>query len=82
MPVQTFEAVTDDKGEVRLTTKIRLPAHTKVCVVIPEQTVSYEEIVPETVSPATMRFPSLRVLDGKLAKRLVKTIVEDARAEL
>ena len=84
MSVQTFEAVTDDDGSIRLTDAMRLPAHTKVYVIVPEQTTPYAEIAPEiNVSPAsTMRVPLARVMEEGLAKRLVKTVVEDAHAEL
>ena len=84
MPVQTFEAITDANGNVRFADAVRLPAHTKVYVVVPEQTTSYAGIVLETdnLPPAAMRFPLVRVTEEGLAKRLVKTVVKDARAEL
>ena len=84
MPVQTFEALTDDNGVVRLNGAAQLPAHTKVYVIVPEQTISYAEIAPETadLDLTTIRFPSVRVVDEELAKRLVKTVVGDVHAEL
>lgn len=83
MPVQTFEALTDSNGAVRLTGEARLPAHTKIYVV-PEQTISYNEIVQETADLplSALRFPLVRVVDEELAKRLVKTIVGGIHAEL
>ncbi len=84
MSVQRLEAVTDEEGNIRLAETVHLPALTKVYVIVPEQTMRYAEIVPkaDTLSLDTMRFPSLRVQDAGLAKRLVKTIVEDTHAEL
>ena len=84
MPVQTYEALTDDNGVVRLNGAARLPAHMKVYVVVPEQTISYTEIMQGTIEapPSTLRFPLVRVTDEELAKRLVKTIVGDVHAKL
>jgi len=84
MSVQTYEAITDADGSVRFADAVRLPAHTKVYVVVPEQATPYTAIAPEIVDlPASaLRFPSVRITDEGLAKRLVKTVVEDARAEL
>jgi hypothetical protein len=84
MPVQTFEGTTDDKGNVRFADTVHLPAHTKVYVVVPEQVTPYSEIVrePDASPPSVIRFPLARVVEEGLAKRLVKTIVKDADAEL
>ncbi len=84
MPVQTFEALTDENGNLRFADTVHLPAHTKVYIVVPEQATSYAEIAPETgeISPASMRFPLVRVTQEGLAKRLIKIIVEDTHAEL
>ncbi len=84
MPVQTFEAMTDDDGNVRIAGTVRLPAHAKVYVVVPEQSTSYAKIAPNLtdVASTTLRFPLVRVDDEGLAKRLVKTVVEDSHAEL
>jgi len=84
MSIQTFEALTDANGNLKFAETVRLPAHTKVFVVIPEQTVPYAEIVPETreQSLSMIHFPLVRVKEEGLAKRLVKTIVGDADAEL
>ena len=77
MAVQTFEALTDANGNLQFAETVRLPAHTKVFVVVPEQTISYAEIMPEThdVTPSMIHFPSVRVTEEGLTKRLVKTIV-------
>ncbi len=84
MSVQTFEAETDDDGNVRFAGTVRLPAHAKVYVIVPEQTTSYAEIVPypTDLSVTAVRFPLVRVDDEGLAKRLVKTVVGDAQAGL
>lgn len=84
MSVQTFEAFTDANGSIRFADAVRLPAHTKVYVIVPEQTTSSTAIAPEIADlPASaLRFPSVRVTEEGLAKRLVKTVVEDAHAEL
>jgi len=84
MSVQTFEALTDANGNLRFAETVRLPAHTKVFVVIPEQTIPYAEIVPATrdLPPSEIHFPLVRVTEEGLAKRLLKTIVGDADAEL
>jgi len=84
MSVQTFEALTDANGNLQFAETVRLPAHTKVFVVIPEQTIPYAEIVPETrdLTLSSIHFPLVRVTEEGLAKRLVKTIVGDADAEI
>ena len=84
MSVQTYKAFTDANGSVQFVDAVRLPAHTNIYVVVPEQTTSYTAIVPEIADlPASaLRFPSVRVTEESLVKRLVKTIVEDAHAEL
>ena len=82
MPLQTLEAVTDEMGNLQFTDSLRLPAHSKVYVIIPEQTVSFNEIAPginNSILP-TVNFPMVRVEDEGLAKRLVKIIVEEAHA--
>ena len=50
----------------------------------PEQTTPYTAIVPKSndLSSSMMRIPLVRVTEEGLAKRLIKTIVEDASAEL
>ena len=82
--VQTIEALTDANGNLQFAEAVRLPAHTRVFVVIPEQTIPYAEIVLETrdLALSTIRFPLIRVTENGLAKRLVKTVVGDAHAEL
>ncbi len=84
MPTQTYKAITDANGNIQFADTVFLPAHTKVYVIVPEQTISYAEIVPETdnLLPATMRFPLVRVVEEGLTKRLVKTVLENACAEL
>jgi hypothetical protein len=84
MSVRTFEAVTDDKGNIRFNDVVHLPAHTKVYVVVPEETTPYAAIVPEPhdVRSSEIRFPLVRVDEEGLAKRLVKTIIEDDHANL
>jgi hypothetical protein len=84
MPVYTFEAITDDDGNIRLADTVRLPGHTKVYVVVPEQTTAFSQIAPDiSTSPASaLRYPLVRVTDEGLTKRLVKTVVEDACAEV
>ena len=106
MSVQTFEALTNEKGEVQFAEFVRLPAHTKVYVVVPEQTEMVSNVVPvltsnpvddrseqvtaysqirpnaPTLDPSALHFPSVRVVDNELAKRLVKTIVGGADARL
>lgn len=84
MSIQTYEAITDANGSVRFADTVRLPAHTKVYVVVPEQTTSYTAIAPEIADlpDSALHFPSVRITEEGLAKRLVKTVVEDARAEL
>ena len=84
MPVHTIEAMTDGDGNVRFADTVRLPAHTKVFVIIPEQTLSYAEIVPKPhdVASSTIRFPLVRIHEDGLAKRLVKTIIDDSHADL
>jgi hypothetical protein len=84
MSVQTIEAFTDADGNLQFAEAVRLPAYTKVFVVIPEQTIPYAEIVPETLGLplATIRFPLVRVAENGLTERLVKTVVGDAHAEL
>lgn len=84
MPVQTFEAITDANGNVRFADTVRLPAHTKVYVLVPEQTTPYAEIVLATdeLPASSLRFPLVRVMEEGLAKRLVKTVIEDADAKL
>ncbi len=84
MSVQTYEAFTDADGSVRFADAVRLPAHTRVYVVVPEQTTIYSQIAPEIadLSATALRFPSIRITADGLAKRLVKTVVEDACAEL
>ena len=84
MSVQTFEALTDDNGIVKLNGAARLPAHTRVYVVVPEQTISYTDIFPVSsdFSASEIRIPLFRVVDEELAKRLVKTIIGDANADV
>ncbi len=84
MPVQTYEAITDDSGNVRFADAVRLPAHTKVYVVVPEQTTAYTAITPEIndLPSSAMRLPLVRVTEAELAKRLVKTVVEETHAGL
>jgi len=84
MAVQTFEAITDIKGNIRFADTVRLPAHTKVYVVVPEQTTPYSAIVqePDALHPSAIRFPLVRIVEEGLAKRLVKTVVGDTDAEL
>ena len=80
MSVQTFEANTDAEGSIHFADAVRLPAHTRVYVVVPEQTVAYTDIAPLPDAPpaSIMNFPFVRVVEEGLAKRLVKTIVEDS----
>ena len=82
MPVQTLEVETDENGKLQLSDFLELPAFTKVYVIIPEQSVPYDEIVsqPACPIPPTVNFPMVRIDDAGLAKRLVKTVVEDANA--
>jgi len=48
MCIQTFEAITDDNGNIQFADTVRLPAH-QVYVVVPEQTV-IQGIVPESMT--------------------------------
>ena len=84
MPVQTFETLTDADGNIRLADIVRLPGHTKVYVVVPEQITDYSQIVPtvEPLSSPTLRYPLVRVEDAGLMQRLRKTVVENADAEI
>ena len=84
MPVHTFEAITDDEGNIRLADTVRLPGHTKVYVVVPEQTIAFSQIAPDinALPASALRYPLVRVTDEGLTKRLVKTVVEDACAEV
>ena len=82
MSVQTLEAITDEKGNLQLGDLSKLPAHSKVYVIIPEQSVSFLEIASQSgcSTPPGVNFPMVRIDDEGLAKRLVKTVVEDFNA--
>ena len=82
MPVQTLEAITDEKGNLQLSDFPKLPAHSKVYVIIPEQSVSFNEIFSQPVCspPSNVNFPMVRIEDEGLAKLLVKIVVEDPGA--
>ena len=56
-----------------------MTAPTRVHVVIPEQTISYNEIIQDIsdLPLSHKRFPLVRVMDEELAKRLVKTVIEE-----
>lgn len=76
MPVQTLEVVTDEKGNLQLSDLSKLPANSKIIVIIPEHSVSFNEVVsqPVRINLRAVNFPIVRIEDEGLAKRLVKTV--------
>ena len=58
MSVQTFEAITDDDGNIRLTDPVRLPGRTKVYIVVPEQTTPYHKLRQKPRITSAMRVSS------------------------
>ena len=63
MPVQTLEATTDEKGNLQLSDFPKLPAHSKVYVIIPDHSVSFSEVVsqPACSPPSNVNFPMVRI---------------------